>query len=129
MSAFTFAFRRRTRAIRVPIVRNPTTGTAIAVPEGFIGTQNTAFAVYNPNVCAVALRGTSYTPPNPRPTVPLIVNADGGFDWVWPPNFWGVFSTQNPVFLSATCVATPIYPDLPNDGDLSPLYLWYGMGV
>lgn len=128
MSAFTFAFRRMTPALLVPVVNVPTVETALEVPDGYIQPSYKAFAIYNPNKCAVALRGTSYTPPNPRPTTPLLVRPEG-IDWVFPPDFWSVFSTQNPAFVSACAVWTPNHPDLPPDEELVPLRLWYGSGT
>lgn len=129
MSAFTFAFRRMTSALLVPVVNTPTAATALTVPDGFILPSYKAFAVYNPNVCCVALRGTSYTPPNPKPTVPNLARPQG-IDWVFEPGFWSVFSTQGPVFMSACTVPDiPRFPFVPEDADLRPLRVWYGAGT
>lgn len=126
MSDFTFAFRRLTKALMVPVVNVPTVETAIAVPDGFIKPSYKAFQVFNPNTSCVALRGTSWPPGTPKPTVPNIAEID---DWNFMPGFTAVYSTQNPIFMSAFAFATPIYPDVASDEELVPLRVWYGMGV
>ncbi len=122
------AFRRMTRALPVTVVNTPTPSNAVKVPDGFILPSYNAFAVFNPNVCAVGLRGTSRPTGNPVPTTPLLAQADG-LDWVFPPGFWGVFSTQYPFFMSAIALSMPIAPDVPTDAALAPLRLWYGQGL
>lgn len=121
------AFRRMTRALPVTVVNTPTAQTAVQVPDGFILPSYNAFAVFNPNVCSVGLRGTSRPTGAPAPTTPLIAQADG-LDWVFPPGFWGVFSTQYPFFMSAIALSMPIAPDVPGDAALFALRLWYGVG-
>jgi len=121
------AFRRMTRALLVPVVNAPNSQTAYKVPDGIIKPSYNAFAVFNPNVCTVGLRGTSRPTGQPVPTAPLVAY-DGGVDWEFPPGFWGVFTTQYPFFMSAAAVSLPIAPDLPADGALVPLRLWYGVG-
>lgn len=121
------AFRRMTRAIGVTVANTPTTGNATKVPAGFIQPSYNAFAVFNPNTCCVGLRGTSRPTGQPEPTTPLLAQADG-LDWLLPPGFWGVFSTQYPFFMSAIALSMPIAPVVPADGDLTALRLWYGVG-
>lgn len=121
------AFRRMTRALAVPVFNVPTEANAVKVPDGFILPSYNAFAVFNPNVCSVALRGTSRPTGTPAPTTPLLAQTDG-LDWLYPPGFWGVFSTQYPFFMSAIALSTPIAPDVPADSGLVPLRLWYGVG-
>lgn len=121
------AFRRMTRALGVPVFNLTTTDNAVKVPDGFILPSYNAFAVFNPNVCCAALRGTSRPTGQPVPTVPLLAQPDG-LDWLLPPGFWGVFSTQYPFFMSAMALSMPIAPDVPADAALVPLRLWYGVG-
>jgi hypothetical protein len=128
MSDFTFSFRRLTEALLVPVVNTPTTDKALTIPDGFITKSMKAFAVYNPNVCVVSLRGTSQPAGQPKPTTPNLVRTTG-VDWLFEPGFFGVFSTQNPVFMSACAFGTPRYPDVPTDANLVPLRVWYGMGA
>jgi hypothetical protein len=124
-----FAFRRMTRALLVPVVNTPTPGTALKVPDGFIKPSYNAFAVFNPNTCAVGLRGTSRPTGQVSPISPLIVYDGGGVDWEFTPGFFGVFSTQDPFFMSAAATSLPIAPDVPADAALVPLRLWYGIGL
>jgi len=121
------AFRRMTRALAVPVVSAPTAQNATQVPAGFILQSYNAFAVFNPNICTVGLRGTSRPTGQPVPTAPILAQADG-LDWLFPPGFWGVFSTQFPFFMSAIALPMPIAPDVPADNALVPLRLWYGVG-
>jgi hypothetical protein len=121
------AFRRMTRALPVTVVNSPTSASALTVPGGYIRSSYNAFAVFNPNTCCVGLRGTSRPPNQPAPTTPLIASADG-LDWIFPPDFWGVFSTQNPIFMSAIALSFPTHPDVPADAGLVPLRVWYGVG-
>ncbi|KQM37945.1 hypothetical protein [Sphingomonas sp. Leaf10] len=123
-----FAFKRMTRALLVQPYRTPTTANAFKVPSGFIKSSYNTFAIYNPNVCVIGLRGTSRPSGQAIPTTPLLVY-DGGVDWEFPPGFWGVFSTQYPFFMSAAPLAVPVAPDVPADADLLPLRLWYGIGL
>lgn len=122
-----FAFKRMTRAVPVAVVNAPTTGSATKVPDNLILPSYNAFAVFNPNVCCVGLRGTSRPTGQPVPTTPLLAQADG-LDWLFTPGFWGVFSTQYPFFMSAIALSMPIAPTVPADADLVPLRLWYGIG-
>lgn len=121
------AFRRMTRALPVTVVNTPTAQNATTVPDGFILPSYNAFGVFNPNTCCVGLRGTSRPTGQPIPTVPLLAQSDG-LDWLLPPGFWGVFSTQYPFFMSAIALSMPIAPDVPADSGLVALRLWYGMG-
>lgn len=121
------AFRRMTRAIAVAVVNIPSEANATTVPAGFIQPSYNAFGVFNPNTCCVGLRGTSRPTGQPDPTKPLLAQTDG-LDWLLPPGFWGVFSTQYPFFMSAIALSMPIAPDVPADSALVPLRLWYGMG-
>lgn len=121
------AFRRMTRALPVAVVNTPTVQNATTVPDGFILPSYNAFGVFNPNTCCVGLRGTSRPTGQSMPTVPLLAQADG-LDWLLPPGFWGVFSTQYPFFMSAIALSMPIAPDVPADGALAALRVWYGMG-
>ena len=122
-----FAFKRMTRALLVPVVNTPTAATALSVPTGFIKPSYNAFQIFNPNSCVVGLRGTSRPTGQPVPTSPLIVY-DGGVDWEFPPGFVGVYSTQYPFFMSAAAMTVPAYPDVPGDSGLLPLRLMYGIG-
>lgn len=121
------AFRRMTRALPVQVANSTTAQNATTVPDGFILPSYNAFAVFNPNTCCVGLRGTSRPTGQPVPTTPLLALPDG-LDWLLPPGFWGVFSTQYPFFMSAIALPMPIAPDVPADAALVPLRLWYGMG-
>lgn len=124
-----FAFKRMTRALLVPVVNSPTAATALTVPDGFIKPSYNAFQIFNPNTCVVGLRGTSRMTGDPVPTAPLIVYANNGVDWEFPPGFVGVYSTQYPYFMSAAAVSLPIAPDVPADADLKPLRIMYGIGM
>lgn len=126
MSDFTFSFRRMTKALSVPVVNVPSQATALEVPDGFIKPSYKAFMVFNPNVCVVSLRGTSQAPGQPKPTVANLAQDD---DWNFTPGFVGVFSTQNPIWMTAKAFATPIYPVVPPDNQLVPLKVFYGIGV
>jgi hypothetical protein len=121
------AFRRMTRALPVNVSLSPSASNATAVPADLIKPSYNAFAVFNPNSCVVGLRGTSRAQGQAVPTTPLIAQADG-LDWLFPPGFLGVFSTQYPYFMSAIALAFPAYPDLPAESGLVPLRLWYGIG-
>lgn len=115
----TFAFRRITDPLQVPVAVEP---TRFEVPTGFFdeggpGYKTTAFLVANPNMCWVRLRGTSSGPH--RPVSPRM-------GWLFPPGFLGVYSTQYPVTMSAMAVAMPGVP-LPTE--FAPLDLIYGGGV
>jgi hypothetical protein len=121
------AFRRMTRALPVAVFNTPTAQNVTTVPDGFILPSYNAFGVFNPNTCCVGLRGTSRPTGQAIPTIPLLAQSDG-LDWLLPPGFWGVFSTQYPFFMSAIALSMPIAPDVPADAGLVPLRLWYGMG-
>lgn len=121
------AYRRMTRALPVKVVNTPTVQNTTKVPDGFIAPSYNAFAVFNPNTCCVGLRGTSRPTGQPVPTEPLLAQTDG-LDWLLPPGFWGVFSTQNPFFMSAIALSMPIAPVVPADADLVALRVWYGVG-
>lgn len=115
----TFAFRRITDPLQVPVAAEPTKFDVPAdfFAEGGPGYKTTAFLVVNPNMCWVRLRGTSSGPH--RPVSPRM-------GWLFPPGFVGVFSTQYPVTMSAMAVAMPGVA-LPTE--FAPLDLIYGGGV
>jgi hypothetical protein len=123
MSEHTFPFRRMTKAVLVPVSETPTQGNRLTVPEGYVKPDYNAFAVYNPNIVDVALRGTSMVDGQPAPTEAILA-AEG--DWEFPPKFWGVFSTQYPMFMSAIALVSPGYP---LTGSYKPLRVWYGYGA
>lgn len=80
-----------------------------------IATKCSSFQVTNPNLCWVRFRGAT--------------NADDkcseGQGRCIPPGFVGVYSTQNPQFLTTLPVARPGYP-IP--AEFAPLELNYGIG-
>lgn len=116
----TYAFRRTSSILRVPVALQP---TEFLVPDGFFGPAGsgkdaTSFSVFNPNPCCVQLRGS------PGATTLPPTDADG---WIpFPPLFWGTFSTQFPTRMSARIVP---YAWLPTPSEPAPLWLTYGGGV
>lgn len=115
MAENTFAFRRYTAPLKVPV--GPTASTK-AVDAGFIKPEFNAFYVVNPNLCYVRLSGRqSGGATNPATEIN---------SWLFPPGFAGVFSTQRPVELSAIAVARPGWP-LP--AEYADLELSYGVGA
>ena len=115
----TFAFRKMTEALLLPVGASP---TKFEVPAGFFdeggpGYQATSWYVTNPNDCWVRLRGT---------TTGEYVAVSATSGWCFPPGFVGTFSTQRPIFMSTLAVPKPGRP-LPTE--FAPLEIIYGGGV
>lgn len=92
-----FPFRRLTEPLLLPV--GPESQTT-AVPSGFIPQGAKSFLVVNRNPFWVRLRGANAaTSSNPAG---LVVTPDTG--WLFPPGFWGVFSTQQPEFMATISV-------------------------
>ncbi len=108
-------FRRMTQAVLIPV--GPTASNA-AVPNGWIMPGYNAFAVYNPNLCAVELRGA-------KAGDAAAATSGQGIDWLFPPGFWDVFATQTPTNMSAQAIEVPGFPLA--GLTYSPLRIWYGM--
>lgn len=125
MSSYVFPFRRMTKCLRVPVTTNPTQANALTVPPGFINPQYKSFMIVNPNACWVNMRGTSATLNDPNPTQANLASADDDY-WLLPPHHFGVYSTQNPLFVSAIALAMPGFT-LP--AEFVPLRLAYGVGA
>ena len=86
-----FSFRRSTDPYMLPV---GTTAQRFDVPADLKAAGYMSFCVVNPNNFWVRMRGStgSYIP----------VTDDTG--WLFPPGFFGVFSTQYPEFMSAMSV-------------------------
>lgn len=122
MAENTFPFRRMTRAILVPV---GTTASTVQIPNGFILPDYNAFMVVNPNMCWVALRGTSRAGDGTMPTQANMAMPDAR-DWLFNPGHIAVYTTQYPVWMSALAVAMPSYP-IPTE--FADLRVYYGYGA
>lgn len=114
-----FPFRRNTAfgPILVPAGFEPSSVAVGVMPDGI-----TAFAAINSYPVWMRLVGGAMGP--------VSVTDDTG--WLFPPGFFGIFSTQSPRWVSCVAVDRPGFPIADENGD--PLYpdarleLLYGSG-
>lgn len=121
-------FRRYSDPLLIPIGEEP---SEFVVPPTFFSDlekkfgKMSSFRMYNPNLCAVRLRGVSATDENPNPEfVPVSID---------PPTGWGlgpfgteIAGTQYPKFMSA--VYDPV-PGVDKPASFRPLEVYYGIGI
>ena len=120
MAGSTTPFRRLTNPLLVPVTTSPTADNALIVPANFIPPGATSFCVVNSNLCWVRLMGTGG-----GASAPVAVQDYQG--WLFPPGFFGVFSTQLPIWMSAGAFARDGYPLA--GLTLQPLEVSYGEGT
>lgn len=111
------------RDLSVSPVMIPAKDTASRVDMGALPNGVTSFAMVNSYPVFMRLLGSSGT-------FKPVVEGDG---WLVPPGHFGVYSTQNPRFLSCIAVDRPNFPIKDGSGALlypgAMLELFYGSGA
>ncbi len=117
------AFRRMTDPVQVAVgpAAQATMVPASKLIDPMSGLPLGSFYVVNPNNVWVRLRG--FSAGNVSDCSSVGVTPSTG--WLWPPGHVAVYSTQNPVCVSAMAVPMPGYP---LTGSYAPLELSYGFG-
>ncbi len=117
------SFRRMTDPVQAAV--GPTAQATMVPASKLIdpmsGLPLGSFYVVNPNNVWVRLRG--FSAQNIDNCTSVGVTPSTG--WLWPPGHVAVYSTQNPVCVSAMAVPMPGYP---LTGNYAPLELSYGFG-
>lgn len=111
----TYPFRRRTDPFRIPATNAPSQvliGPDLAVVKGL-----TSFLMVNSYPVWMRLKGSGVIRMSSGTQTGTFSPVAEGEGWLIPPApFFGVFTTQYPVWVSAMAVARPNYPIFAADG-------------